>query len=288
MKEISFAAPPLPYYLESGFRAYQAGDTHPDRAGLGMYDLLLITKGTLHLGEEELTWSLTEGQYVLLLPDKYHYAVRPCEAECHFYWLHFQTSSPYTIRESKPFPRSEFVLPQKNEITLAQQGAASDPERIQELWHQLLQMSVSERSVSFWEEQRIFTEILRALDIGSKPDEQSKVHRLAERIEAYLKQHYSADLTNERLADEFHFHPNYLSRCMKSVYGCTPLEYLLAYRIEQSKLLLLKTQWSIERISEEVGFHHAAYFSNCFRAKIGLSPLAYRKQYIRGGTVNHS
>jgi AraC-like DNA-binding protein len=285
MKEISLAAPPLPYYLESGFRAYTAGDTHPDRARLGMYDLLFITKGTLHLGEEEQTWSLTKGQYALLLPDKYHYSVRPCDSDCHFFWLHFQTVTPYIIRESRALPLSQFVLPQKNEITLHQQGEVADPERLELLWRQLKEMSVSERSLSFWEEQRMFTEILRTLDIGNNPDEQSKVHRLAERIEAYIKQHYSDDLTNERLVEEFHFHPNYLSRCMKSVYGCTPLEYLVAYRIEQSKLLLLKTQWSIERISEEVGFHHAAYFSNCFRGKIGLSPLAYRKQYIRSGTL---
>lgn len=285
MKEISLAAPPLPYYLESGFSTYMTGDTHPDRARLGVYDLLFITKGTLYLGEEEQTWSLTEGHYALLLPDKYHYSVRPCDADCHFFWLHFQTIAPYMIRESKTLPLSEFFLPQKNEITLHQQGEVADPERLALFWRQLKEMSVSERSVSFWEEQRIFTEILRTLDIGNKPDEQSKVHRLAERIEAYIKQHYSDDLTNERLVEEFHFHPNYLSRCMKSVYGCTPLEYLVAYRIEQSKLLLLKTQWSIERISEEVGFHHAAYFSNCFRGKIGLSPLAYRKQYIRSGTL---
>lgn len=285
MKEISLDAPPMPYYLESGFSAYNIGDTHPDRTGLGMYDLVFITKGTLYLGEEDIIWSLTEGQYVLLLPDKYHYSVRPCEAECHFFWLHFQTVTPYLIRDSKPIPRSEFVLPQKNEITLHQQGEVSDTERLQHLWRQLKELSVSARSVSFWEEQRIFTEIIRSFDTGNKPGEQTKVHMLAERIEAHLKQYYRADLTNESLAEVFHFHPNYLSRCMKSVYGCTPLEYLLAYRIEQSKLLLLKTQWSIERISEEVGFHHAAYFSNCFRAKIGLSPLAYRKQYIRGGTV---
>lgn len=285
MKEISLAAPPLPYYLESGYSAYTEGDAHPDRTGLGMYDLVFITKGTLYLGEEEQVWSLTVGQYVLLLPDKYHYAVRPCEADCQFFWLHFQTVTPYMMKEGKHLQRSEFVLPQLGEITLRQQGTVSDPARLQQLWRRLQELSVMARSVSFWEEQHVFADIMRSLDTGNRPEEQTKVHLLAEQIEAYLKQRYQEDISNETLSREFHFHPNYLGRCMKQVYGCTPLEYLQAYRIEQSKLLLLKTQWSMERISEQVGFHHAAYFSNCFRAKMGLSPLAYRKQYTREGTT---
>ncbi|MDD9271292.1 helix-turn-helix transcriptional regulator [Paenibacillus sp. GCM10023248] len=285
MREISLTAPPLPYYLESGYSVYQAGDTHPDRTGLGMYDLVFITKGTLYLGEEERAWTLTEGHYALLLPDKYHYAVRPCEAECRFYWLHFQTVTPYRFKEDKLPSRNEFALPQTGEITLPQQGEVPDPAGLEQLWSRLQELAVTAKSVSFWEEQVVFADILRMLESGNRPEVRTKVHLLAEQIEAFLKRHYSEDISNESLSRVFHFHPNYLGRCMKQVYGCTPLAYLHAYRIEQSKLLLLKTQGSMERIAEQVGFHHAAYFSNCFRAAMGLSPLAYRKQFTRGGTV---
>jgi AraC-like DNA-binding protein len=287
MNEISLVAPPLPYYLECGFTSINEGGSHPDRKGIGVYDLIFITKGVLYMGEEDARWDLSEGQYLLLLPDKYHYSVHPCESDCDFFWLHFQTVKPYVVRESKPIQRSEFMLPQGSMITLPQQGEVVDPERMKQQWLQLKELTITMRSVAFWEEQRIFTEILRSLDVGNMPGKQTKVSMLAEMMEAYLKQHYQEDLTNESLSEVFHFHHNYLSRCMKSIYGCTPLEYLQAYRIEQSKLLLLKTQWSIEQISEHVGFHHAAYFSNCFRYKMGLSPLAYRKQYTKGGTVLH-
>jgi len=57
------------------------------------------------------------------------------------------------------------------------------------------------------------------------------------------------------------------------------MEYLLQVRLEQARLLLLKTDWSMSRISEEVGFEYASYFSRCFTALNGISPYQYRKQY---------
>ncbi|MNI97963.1 Transcriptional activator NphR [compost metagenome] len=57
------------------------------------------------------------------------------------------------------------------------------------------------------------------------------------------------------------------------------MEYVMQYRLEQARLLLLKTDWSMARIAEEVGFVYASYFSRCFTARNGITPLQYRKQY---------
>ncbi|MOA56370.1 Arabinose operon regulatory protein [compost metagenome] len=59
----------------------------------------------------------------------------------------------------------------------------------------------------------------------------------------------------------------------------TPVEYVMKYRLEQAKLLLLKTEWPIAEVAHQVGFENVPYFSNCFTSQIGLSPSKYRKQY---------
>ncbi|GIP48436.1 hypothetical protein J53TS2_20270 [Paenibacillus sp. J53TS2] len=59
----------------------------------------------------------------------------------------------------------------------------------------------------------------------------------------------------------------------------TPNDYLLHYRLEQAKLLLLKTEWPIADIAAYVGFNSTPYFSNRFALKNGCSPRAFRKQY---------
>src|SRR5690606_23121143 len=118
----------------------------------------------------------------------------------------------------------------------------------------------------FWDEQRRFLELLHLLEqeeYGGYPP--APVIQLAERLEVYLRLHYREDLSNETLAEAFHFHPNYLVRSMKEVYHCTPMAYLHRYRIDQAKLLLIKTDWSIAQIADDVGFHFAPYFTNCFK-----------------------
>lgn len=97
---------------------------------------------------------------------------------------------------------------------------------------------------------------------------------------AYIQKNYKEKITNEALAAALHFHPNYIVRCMKSKYGRTPIEYLLDYRLERAKRLLVTTEWSIERIAEEVGFRYSPYFSSCFKQSVGLTPLKFRKQYL--------
>ena len=69
------------------------------------------------------------------------------------------------------------------------------------------------------------------------------------------------------------------ARCMQREYGCTPMEYLLRFRIEQSKLLLMQTDWTVARIAEEVGFNQAPYFSSCFSRLEGMSPRQYRQLF---------
>ncbi|WP_367399863.1 helix-turn-helix domain-containing protein [Paenibacillus sp. 1781tsa1] len=66
---------------------------------------------------------------------------------------------------------------------------------------------------------------------------------------------------------------------MLKVYGMTPMEYLLHYRIEQAKKLLLQTSWSVARIAEEIGFNHVSYFSSCFSKKEGISPSNFRNKF---------
>jgi Transcriptional regulator containing an amidase domain and an AraC-type DNA-binding HTH domain len=67
---------------------------------------------------------------------------------------------------------------------------------------------------------------------------------------------------------------------MKMKYGVTPIHYLLEFRLESAKRLLLTTEWTIERIADEVGFRYAPYFSACFKRQVGMSPLLFRKQYL--------
>lgn len=275
--------PPLPYYLVIGLSTFSPGEMHPSRRSLGIFDLLWVVKGTLYIGEDDKEWEVTEGQTLILLPDRYHYPVKACETETVFYWIHFdfkgfwQHTPDYEVGTVYPQVRKLWENPYR--IRIPQYSSPPEFALAERHLRKLLADSAHHQSETFWSEQQLFMELLRLLDARQTRGEASPTLKLADKIEAYLRQHYQSDVTNSSLAEEFHFHPNYIVRCMKEIYDCTPMAYLHEYRIEQAKLLLIKTEWSIARIAEHIGFLNAPYFSNCFKAAAGISPLRFRKQY---------
>ncbi|MDO3409105.1 AraC family transcriptional regulator [Saccharibacillus sp. CPCC 101409] len=285
---IHLAAPPFPYFLECGRTVYAPGDSHPNRRNLGMFDLILVERGELFIGEEERSWTAGAGRALLLLPDRYHYSVRPCERETSFVWIHFRTLGEWRIgEEGGPVlvdreqhadrfgtPPYTIRLPQFGALPGAP-GGSGEGERL---------LRLAERSLSgaVWERQRLFEELLRALDLRRRePSGGSPAESVAERTESYIREHYAQPLTGASLSEALHFHYNYLTRCMKRVNGLTPMEYLAECRLEQARLLLLRTELSVAAVAERVGFETAPYFSRRFAERFGVSPLRFRQRHTR-------
>lgn len=281
---VFFAAPPLPYYLESGDSQYEPGEQHPSRRQLGVFDLIMIESGCLYIGEEEQQWSLRAGQTLLLLPDRYHYSVKSCDEATRFFWVHFQALGEWqqTSHEHASLQHDahyQRFLTSPYSLHLQKKWTLPYPKQAFQLMRTLNKAIEERQSSAFWTQQQAFEELLRLMDLRQNQSYTSPIVTLAEMTEAYLKKNYTDEITSETLADTLNYHYNYITRCMKQVYGVTPVEYLTKYRLEQAKLLLLKTEWPIAEIAHRVGFENVPYFTNCFTSRIGLSPTKFRKQY---------
>ncbi|MFD1176997.1 AraC family transcriptional regulator [Paenibacillus puldeungensis] len=284
---IHMMAPPIPYFLGCGYTVYQPREEHPSRRNIGIFDFIAIEYGTLHIGEAEQQWALGAGQSLILLPNQYHYAVRPCEEPTAFYWLHFHTVCSWQQLpvEQSPFPypdaedhNKRFLTPPYS-LQLPKMWSMPYPEQTYRLFRQLLKYSVKRQSSAFWSRQQLFEEMLRAMDLRQIESYASPAITVAEKAEAYIKSNYRSELNSEQMSNALHFHYNYITRCMKQVYGMTPGDYLSYYRLEQAKLLLLKTEWPIAEIAAYVGFSSTPYFSNRFTLRNGCSPREFRKQF---------
>ncbi|TYP76406.1 helix-turn-helix transcriptional regulator [Paenibacillus methanolicus] len=288
---VSFDMPAMPYYAECGKTVYAPGEQHPNRRNLGLFDLLVVENGTLHIGEEERQWAVEAGQSLLLLPDRYHYAAKPCETATVFFWLHFHAAGawretdgiepppPALPEAAAASPDAAYSPSSPYTVGLPKYAALVSPKQTFLQLEKLLRLHQARRSESFWEQQTLFQQLLRMYDETLKQSSASPALHVAERTEAYIKQHYREPITNARLGEALHFHPGYIVRCMKETYRCTPMDYLLYYRIERAKLLLLKTELPVAAVAEAVGFSQTPYFSVCFKQQTGLAPLQFRKQY---------
>ncbi|WP_347834824.1 AraC family transcriptional regulator [Gracilibacillus sp. JCM 18860] len=238
---------------------YFPGEQHPDRNRIGVFDLLVVVSGRLYIGgEEDQNWAVSPGQMLILCPDKYHYAVNPCDDETCFYWLHFKEaarpeendahSSVSNFRGKGKLSRIEsyhIMLPKYEDMTESTQ--------VYDLIQRLIRLSTEHRSHAFWQEQQLFIDLLKIIENKQKTEVLSPSIQLAEMTEAYIKRHYRSRISNRDLSEALHFHSNYIIRCMREVFHCTPpMAYLHQYRLDQAKLLLIKTDWTITRIADYV------------------------------------
>lgn len=93
----------------------------------------------------------------------------------------------------------------------------------------------------------------------------------------YVAQHFAERITVEDIARAAAVSTSYLTRLFRQQMETSPHDYLLRYRINHAKQLLMETDLSIGAIAKQVGFTSESNFSYRFSHVSGLSPRAYRK-----------
>ncbi len=120
------------------------------------------------------------------------------------------------------------------------------------------------------------TEILTAfLECMFPPAREN--NRLIRDAMNYISTNFSSPVTLQEVADYLHLNPSYFSRIFKQSFGSTFKEYLTQVRIEDSKRLLLNTDYSLQDIAMASGFHSQSYFTSVFKKYTGMTPGQYRK-----------
>ena len=93
---------------------------------------------------------------------------------------------------------------------------------------------------------------------------------------AYIHRHYADKLTLSEIAKAVGVSGREASRCFKKNIGQSPVEYLIAFRLNEAKKLLRESGLPIMEIGLRCGFSDSAYFGRAFRAAFGVTPGAYR------------
>ncbi|MHA6482332.1 AraC family transcriptional regulator [Paenibacillus sp. strain BS8-2] len=275
---VTFRSPPLPFFIESNRTTYQPGDEHPNRTNLGVFDMLFVNEGTLYVAEDNNKWTLTPGDALILRPDRWHYSYKPCSEVTVFDWVHFQAAGAWeeTDANQPGTLRGDYYT---YAIRLPKRMKLSYPDEAKLIFSQLHEAAKSSSHGAFWDRQQRFLHLLQMMDEGWRSDAAKAAVSIAERAAAYLKLNYRSTISNGMLSEVLDLHTNYITRCMTEVFGCTPQQYLLYYRLDQAKLLLIKTDWTIARIAEETGFRQTPHFSRLFAAHTGMPPLKFRKRF---------
>lgn len=105
------------------------------------------------------------------------------------------------------------------------------------------------------------------------------VDPLMQQAAGYIHRHMFNEINMLEIASKLGIKQPQLTRRFQEAYGVGPVEYVTRLRLEEAKRCLLDSNETLESIADRCGYENGSYFSRVFRAKVGISPSVFRKNY---------
>jgi AraC family transcriptional regulator len=99
-----------------------------------------------------------------------------------------------------------------------------------------------------------------------------------QQVTSYIHECFDQDLSLAELANLVQLSPYHFARLFKRSTGLPPHKYLLQYRIERAKQLLLERELSIAEVACMVGFSSQGHLNYHFKRLVGVTPRVFFQQ----------
>lgn len=118
----------------------------------------------------------------------------------------------------------------------------------------------------------------------SRSDADFNIFALKNMIE-YIYINFSYNISLDDIAKVGNVSASKCLRIFKLYTHLSPISYLINYRLNIAKEMLLNTEKSISSISFECGFSQQSYFTKMFYKMYKLTPMEYRKKHEKNNDV---
>jgi len=113
---------------------------------------------------------------------------------------------------------------------------------------------------------------------------QNASQRISSLFIELLERQFPLESAHQRLAlrapndyaDRLAVHVNHLNKVLKEVTGSTTTDIISKRIVQEAKILLKQTKWTVAEIAYTLGFDDVAHFSNYFKKQTATTPLAFR------------
>ncbi len=284
-------------YISSGNLISENGFLH-ERRLIDSFVFLLVRKGTLHISQNGTNYEVHENETLILFPNMTHYGYKRSEGYLSYYWTHFYITDPdYKIYNRKsllrhntflledPLDPSSVSLPEKECFILPEYTKLSSEKRSTLLFTQLLDISKRENYQQTWRCRYALNLLLSEftaeyLVINDLTEQQTPGN--VKSIIEWIRVHYAEDITVASLAEQFNYHPTYLTSMMKKYTNHTVSYYITHFRITAAKNLLLlqaSPKIPIKTVAYMCGYKDEKYFMRIFKKEEGVTPEQYRNAF---------
>jgi AraC-like DNA-binding protein len=152
--------------------------------------------------------------------------------------------------------------------------------RLTELLGRLWEVSSQPGGIPAFQTKMLFCNVLEEMFVCVRNQSNGGSQALFEQVSAYIHEHYNEHLTIPRLAEQSGVNRNRLAYVFNRYAGMGPGDYLLRYRLNQAKEMLLAANVPVREIAQAVGFSDPLYFSRVFKKQFGVAPREVREKFI--------
>lgn len=89
-----------------------------------------------------------------------------------------------------------------------------------------------------------------------------------------LQEHHSIESLSQKVC----LSPSRFFTLYRKIYGTSPIEDLIVARIRSAKNKLANTDATVEAVAASLAYENTTHFIRQFKARVGMTPSAYRKQ----------
>lgn len=101
-------------------------------------------------------------------------------------------------------------------------------------------------------------------------------HERIRRLISFVHQNFDKDISLKDIAGAANISPTECQRCFRAYTKCSPYQYLMRYRLEQSAVMLTSSNDTITEIAVSVGFNSVSAYIKYFKKFYGETPSKFR------------
>ena len=226
---------------------------HPERIEK-TYEIIYVTKGDVYMSEGDKDIHVSEGQLILLEPDKCHKGTKVTK-NVSFYWVHFELKSGTLPFEKRFFERFES----------------------KSLFKELLHWNNLPEPPEYLVNATLIHILSEFCFIAE--EETHRYDKHAEAIKEWIRINADAKLTVSVIAEHFGYSADHVSRLCKNNYGITAGKMINRFILKRAKEQLCNTEKYVKEIAADLGFSNDKEFIGYFKYHEGCFPSEYRKRF---------
>lgn len=236
---------------------------HPERT-IENTEIIIVTKGTVHIALDEREYTLTPGDVLRISPGVHHGGTRISDNDVSFYWLHLCGAEDGELPPEYFHPEN---IAQAELIARQLLHYASTEGYPRECVDYLIRLLIIE---------------LNAEDLRASASN----HRLFSAVKEWVRINCDLPIKVADVARQFNYNEDYLNRVFKMFYPDGLKAYIDAMKMQRIKNDLINESMSLADIAARYSFGDYKYFLKYFKYHEGISPTKYRQAFYNLHTNN--